>query len=36
VEQQAGRDGGLTGSDDPLVALYHDVPRALAEEAMRR
>jgi pimeloyl-ACP methyl ester carboxylesterase len=36
VEQQAVRDGGLTGSDDPLVAFYHDVPRALAEEAMRR
>lgn len=36
VEEQARRDGGLTGSDDPFVAFYHDVPRALAEEAMRR
>jgi pimeloyl-ACP methyl ester carboxylesterase len=36
IEEQARRDGGLTGSDDPLVAFYHDVPRALAEEAMRR
>ena len=36
VEEQARQDGGLTGSDDPLVAFYHDVPRALAEEALRR
>ncbi len=36
VEEQARRDGGLTGSDDPFVAFYHDVPRAIAEEAMRR
>jgi pimeloyl-ACP methyl ester carboxylesterase len=36
VEEQARRDGGLTGSDDSFVAFYHDVPRALAEEAMRR
>jgi pimeloyl-ACP methyl ester carboxylesterase len=34
VEEQARRDGGLTGHDDPYVAFYHDVPRALAEEAM--
>lgn len=34
VEEQARHDGGLTGSDDPFVAFYHDVPRALAEEAM--
>jgi hypothetical protein len=33
VREQAGRDGGLTGSDDPFVLFYHDVPRALAEEA---
>jgi pimeloyl-ACP methyl ester carboxylesterase len=33
VEEQARRDGGQTGSDDPFVAFYHDVPRALAEEA---
>ena len=36
VEEQARRDGGLTGSDDPFVAFYHDVPRAYAEEAMKR
>jgi pimeloyl-ACP methyl ester carboxylesterase len=36
VEEQARRDGGLTGSDDPFVAYYHDVPRALAEEAISR
>jgi len=35
VEEQARRDGGLTGSDDPLVAFYHDVPTSLAEEALR-
>lgn len=33
VEEQARHDGDLTGSDDPFVAFYHDVPRALAEEA---
>ena len=36
VEEQARRDGGLTGSDDPFVAFYHDVPRALAEEALSK
>jgi len=36
VQAQAQRDGGKTGSDDPFVAFYHDVPRALAEEALRR
>jgi hypothetical protein len=34
VHEQARRDGGLTGSGFPFVAFYHDVPRALAEEAM--
>lgn len=34
VEEQARHDGGLTGSDDPFVAFYHDMPRALAEEAL--
>ncbi|MEU4408833.1 hypothetical protein AB0F88_30315 [Streptosporangium sp. NPDC023963] len=24
VEEQAGRDGGLTGSADPFVSFYHD------------
>ena len=36
VQEQARRDGGLTGSDDPFVAFYHDVPRALAEEAISK
>ncbi len=36
VREQAQRDGGKTGSDDPFVAFYHDVPRALAEEAMSK
>jgi pimeloyl-ACP methyl ester carboxylesterase len=36
VRARAERDGGLTGSDDPFVAYFHDVPRALAEEAQRR
>jgi pimeloyl-ACP methyl ester carboxylesterase len=36
VRAQARRDGGLTGHEDPYVAYYHDVPRALAEEALRR
>jgi pimeloyl-ACP methyl ester carboxylesterase len=36
VRVQAERDGGLTGSDDPFVAFYHDVPRSLAEEAMSK
>jgi pimeloyl-ACP methyl ester carboxylesterase len=36
VRTQARRDGGQTGSDDPFVAFYHDVPRALAEEALSK
>jgi pimeloyl-ACP methyl ester carboxylesterase len=36
VEEQAARDGGLSGSDDPFVAFYHDVPRSLAEQALSR
>jgi hypothetical protein len=36
VVAQAGRDGGLTGNDDPFVTYYHDVPRALAEEALSK
>ena len=36
VAAQAGRDGGLTGNADPFVAFYHDMPRALAEESLRR
>ena len=34
VAKQAEIDGGLTGNDDPYVAFFHDVPRALAEQAM--
>jgi pimeloyl-ACP methyl ester carboxylesterase len=34
VEEQAARDGGLTGNDDPYISFYHDVPRELAEEAL--
>ena len=36
VREQAARDGGLTGNEDPFVAYYHDVPRELAEEAMSK
>jgi pimeloyl-ACP methyl ester carboxylesterase len=36
VRAQADRDGGLTGNDDPFVEYFHDVPRALAEEAMSK
>ncbi|WP_103349457.1 alpha/beta fold hydrolase [Amycolatopsis sp. CA-128772] len=34
VRAQAARDGGRTGHADPYVGFYHDVPRALAEEAL--
>lgn len=36
VREQAARDGGLTGNDDPYVSFYHDVPRELAEQAMSK
>jgi pimeloyl-ACP methyl ester carboxylesterase len=36
VQEQARRDGGKTGSVDPFVVFYHDVPRALAEEALSK
>jgi hypothetical protein len=36
VEAQAAKDGGLTGHEDPLVCFYHDVPRDLAQDALRR
>jgi len=36
VQEQARRDGGKTGSEDPFVVFYHDVPRALAEEALSK
>lgn len=34
VEEQAARDGGLTGNNDPFVSFYQDVPRNLAEQAL--
>ena len=36
VHEQARRDGGTTGSADPFTVFYHDVPRALAEQAVRK
>jgi pimeloyl-ACP methyl ester carboxylesterase len=36
VREQAQRDGCKTGSEDPYIVFYHDVPRSLAEEAMSR
>lgn len=32
--EQAALDGGLTGHEDPLVSFYHDVPHALASDAL--
>ncbi len=36
VREQAAVDGGLTGNENPFISFFHDVPRPLAEEAMRR
>ncbi len=36
VTEQARLDGGLTGHEDPYLSFYHQVPRELADEAMRR
>ena len=36
VREQGRRDGGRTGSEDPYVVFYHDVPRSLAEEALSK
>ena len=36
IEEQARLDGGKTGNDDPFIQYYNGVPRALAEEALRR
>jgi pimeloyl-ACP methyl ester carboxylesterase len=36
VHEQARRDGGSTGGDNPFFSFYHDVPRALAEEALSK
>jgi SAM-dependent methyltransferase/pimeloyl-ACP methyl ester carboxylesterase len=34
VAEQAARDGGATGNEDPYVCYYHDVPRELAAQAL--
>jgi pimeloyl-ACP methyl ester carboxylesterase len=34
VRTQAARDGGLTGSSDPYVCYFHDVPKHLADQAL--
>jgi SAM-dependent methyltransferase/predicted alpha/beta hydrolase family esterase len=36
VNEQAARDGGATGSQDPYVSFYHDVPRELAAQALSK
>jgi pimeloyl-ACP methyl ester carboxylesterase len=36
VEEQAKRDGGNTGHDDPRISFYNGLPEPLAEEAQRR
>ncbi|MBT2494402.1 alpha/beta hydrolase [Microbacterium sp. ISL-59] len=36
AEAQAAIDGGLTGNEDPYVSFYNDVPRELADEALRQ
>jgi hypothetical protein len=36
VREAAAGDGGLTGNEDPYVTFYHDVPRALADQAIGR
>lgn len=36
VREQAAKDGGVTGSEDPRVAFYNGVPDELAAEAQRR
>src|SRR6185295_6438449 len=36
IEQQAARDGGVTGNEDPYVCFYHDVPRELAAQALSK
>ena len=36
VRIQAAADGGLTGSSDPYVGYFHDVPRHLADQVSSR
>jgi ubiquinone/menaquinone biosynthesis C-methylase UbiE/pimeloyl-ACP methyl ester carboxylesterase len=35
AKEQAARDGGLTGHEDPFVSFYHDVPGELAAQAVQ-
>ncbi len=34
--EQAARDGGVTGNEDPHICFYHDVPRELAAQALSK
>ena len=36
VRIQAAKDGGLTGSSDPYVCYFHDVPKHLADQVSGR
>ena len=36
VQEQAARDGGVTGNENPYVCFYHDVPRELATQALSK
>lgn len=36
VRIQAAKDGGLTGSSDPYVGYFHDVPKELADQVSDR
>lgn len=36
VRIQAAKDGGLTGSSDPYVCYFHDVPKQLADQVSSR
>ena len=36
AREQGEADGGLTNNADPIVSFYNDVPRDIAEEALRR
>lgn len=36
VREQAARDGGITGNEDPYISFYNGVPHELAEEALSK
>ena len=36
VAEQAARDSGLTGNEDPYLSFYQDVPRELAAQALSK